>query len=152
MKSCKKTINLGYNIRKIWKFAGLTQKELAEKMHVTVITIQNYENNRREPNLSTIEKIADALNVPVGMLLGFEVVDIEGNPLPNEVLENEYVEEMLEDVINNDISFIRLIYNRLFPNNRENIIDNISPSKASNIINSLKDTLEFELYKIKNNK
>ena len=147
-----KIIKIGENIKKIRKNKGLAQKEVAKMLGIPLSTYSNYENDNREPSKETIEKIAYILDVTVSELLGFEVVDIEGNPLPNEVLENEYVEEMLEDVINNDISFIRLIYNRLFPNNRENIIDNISPSKASNIINSLKDTLEFELYKIKNNK
>lgn len=160
-------INLGKRIKEFRKIRGLTQKQLAEKLGVTTITIQNYENNRREPNIETIGKIANVLNTTVSELFGFEVCDIEGNPVNsiktplNRVNNNfeeyhnqykEYVEEMLEVAINNDIYFIRLIYNRLFPNNRENIIDNISPSKASNIINSIKNTLEFELYKIKHNK
>ncbi|AZV59033.1 helix-turn-helix domain-containing protein [Clostridium sp. AWRP] len=52
---------------------GLTQKNLASKVGVTSVTIQNYENNRREPNLETLNKLAEALGVYVNDLIGDQI-------------------------------------------------------------------------------
>lgn len=62
-------MNVGENIKKYRKNSNLTQKQLAEKIGVTVVTIQNYENSRREPNLITLNKIADALGATINDLL-----------------------------------------------------------------------------------
>lgn len=56
-------MNIGKRIKELRKENKLTQKELADKLNVSTITIQNYENNRRMPNLEMINKIAKALNV-----------------------------------------------------------------------------------------
>lgn len=56
-------MSLGQNIQILRKEAGLTQAELARKIDVSAITIQQYERGVREPNLETIEKIAKALGV-----------------------------------------------------------------------------------------
>lgn len=61
-------MNPNYNIKEIRKFRNITQKELSERIGVTSITIQNYENNRREPNIETLNKIANALDVPLKAL------------------------------------------------------------------------------------
>lgn len=67
-------INLGKRIKEFRKIRGLTQKQLAEKLGVTTITIQNYENNRREPNIETLNKIADVLNVTINDLIGDDFI------------------------------------------------------------------------------
>lgn len=56
-------MTIGQNIQMLRKEAGLTQKELAEKIAVAPITIQQYERDVREPSFETIEKIATALGV-----------------------------------------------------------------------------------------
>ena len=66
---------IGENIKKYRKNSNLTQKQLAEKIGVTVVTIQNYENSRREPNLIALNKIATALGVTINDLLGIEIVE-----------------------------------------------------------------------------
>lgn len=50
--------------------AGLTQKQLAEKVGLATITIQQYERNLREPRLENLKKIAHALNIPPEDLSG----------------------------------------------------------------------------------
>lgn len=62
-------INLGKRIKEFRKIRGLTQKQLAEKLGVTTITIQNYENNRREPNIKTLNKIIDVLGIKITDLI-----------------------------------------------------------------------------------
>lgn len=51
-------------IKSARKAAHLTQKELAKKSGLAVVTIQQYERNLRRPRLDSIIKIANALNIP----------------------------------------------------------------------------------------
>ncbi|MGT2755445.1 helix-turn-helix domain-containing protein [Streptococcus ovis] len=50
--------------------AGLTQKELAQKLNVAQNSYSNWENGNREPLFPTIEKLADILNTTPDYLLG----------------------------------------------------------------------------------
>ena len=71
-------MNLGENIKSNRLKKKLTQKKLAETIGVSTITIQNYENNRREPNIETLNKIANSLDIPVSELLGETVSMFSG--------------------------------------------------------------------------
>jgi len=62
-------LNIGENIKKYRKASRLTQKELAEKIGVSTITIQNYENSRREPSIEKLNKIAKELGINASSLL-----------------------------------------------------------------------------------
>ena len=57
------------------KSHGLTQQALADKVGCSGAAIGLYENGKREPDLDTIETIADALNVPLESLVAPEVTD-----------------------------------------------------------------------------
>ena len=59
------------------KAAGLTQKQLAEKLGVSAAMVAQYENGHRLPNVQTLKKIAYALNINVSDLLD----DLEQNTL-----------------------------------------------------------------------
>lgn len=61
-------MDLGNNIKKYRKEAGLTQKELAEILDVAVGTIQQYELNKRQPRLEMINRIAGALGIGIRRL------------------------------------------------------------------------------------
>ena len=50
--------------------AGLTQEQLAKKSGVATITIRQYELGKRKPRIDQLQKIANALNVPIMELLG----------------------------------------------------------------------------------
>lgn len=56
-------MNIGDIIKKLRKDKGLTQKQLAEMLNVSTVTIQNYENNRRKPSIEMLQKISSTLNV-----------------------------------------------------------------------------------------
>lgn len=56
---------IGEEIRLERKRAGLTQKQLAERLGVTHALIGQYERGERHPKLETIQRIADALNINV---------------------------------------------------------------------------------------
>lgn len=51
----------------------MTQKQLAEKIGFSPVNISQLENRDREPNMATLRKIAEALNVDVSELVGEEV-------------------------------------------------------------------------------
>lgn len=71
-------MEIGQSIQEARKKAKLTQKELAEKVGIATITIQQYERGVRTPKIETLQKIAQALNIDVGVLYGVEVN--KGNP------------------------------------------------------------------------
>ena len=50
--------------------AQLTQESLAEKLFITVRTLQFYEQGAREPSLETLIRIAEILNITTDELLG----------------------------------------------------------------------------------
>lgn len=63
-------MSLGENIKNIRKNIKMKQSELAEKLDVTTRTIQNYESGNREPNIETLKKMAEILDVPIINILG----------------------------------------------------------------------------------
>jgi len=48
----------------------LTHQDMADKLGITRQAYSNYENGKREPDYSTLEKIADFFKVKVDYLLG----------------------------------------------------------------------------------
>lgn len=62
-------MNIGEKIRLLRKKAGLTQKELGQKLGISQAAIGQFETNRSNPQIETLQKIASALDVPVQDLL-----------------------------------------------------------------------------------
>ncbi len=61
------------NLRSLRKAYGLTQKELAAQMNLTLRTIQNYERGQVLPKKrNTIQRLAEFFDVPISALLGPE--------------------------------------------------------------------------------
>lgn len=65
------------NIRRIRRRKGLTIAELAEKSAMAYSTLWNIENEVSKPQSATLQKIADALEVSVGELVGEKDYEIE---------------------------------------------------------------------------
>lgn len=61
---------MGCNLRiaEVRKAAKITQEELAKKLGINRATLSKYENGTIDLSLSQLQKIADALNVPLGAL------------------------------------------------------------------------------------
>lgn len=62
-------MTVGERIKAARKQAGLTQKELAERLGLSFQAIAQWENNLRKPKLETLQKIAAALEVPIYELM-----------------------------------------------------------------------------------
>lgn len=53
----------GFTVASLRVKADLSQQELATKAHVSVTSIQNWENNRRAPRKAELRRLAEALDV-----------------------------------------------------------------------------------------
>lgn len=69
------------NIRYFRKERGYTQKQLSELAGIATITLQQYELEKREPKLENLQKIADALGVPIAAILDIDETDQALNTL-----------------------------------------------------------------------
>ena len=58
-------MTVGERIREYRKQAGLTQKELGDRLGVSNVHIGQYERGLRNPRLPQLKKIADALDIPL---------------------------------------------------------------------------------------
>lgn len=61
-------MNVGSAIRLCRKRRGVSQTDVATRAECSVSYLSMLENNKRDPTLSMITKIAEALHVPVGVL------------------------------------------------------------------------------------
>jgi len=71
-------MTFGERIAKFRKERGMTQEQLAKMIGVAKSTLTGYEKNNREPNIFTITKLTEVLNVSGNELLGIDTFeDIE---------------------------------------------------------------------------
>ena len=62
-------MSMGEQIKAMRQIRGLTQGELAVKVEMATITIQQYERGVRTPKIEALQKIAQALEMPIGTFL-----------------------------------------------------------------------------------
>lgn len=179
--SKKEKTQIGDIIKSLRKEKGFTQETFASEINIPRTTYANYEANKREPSIEMLKRIAKALEVPLDILIKMSQLNNnvdEIGKINNELHETikefkakvksadfkkEYVMEILEDIMNDDINFINFVIKRFFSKRDskqerefyEKYTNEITPSEATTILNSIENTLEFEIYKIqkiKNNK
>ena len=61
-------MTVGERIKAARKQAGMTQGELAEKLEISYVGVSQWESGRRNPKASTLARIAEVLDVPLGYL------------------------------------------------------------------------------------
>ncbi|XZL20560.1 helix-turn-helix domain-containing protein (plasmid) [Clostridium perfringens] len=158
-------MNLGENIKSNRLKKKLTQKKLAETIGVSTITIQNYENNRREPNIETLNKIANSLDIPVSELLGETVSMFSGiggayqlfkkiSTLP--LIGEEYLQSFDEKTLNyfeKEFEEKKFYYNlKSILNELEFDIDSLSKKEQKEIYKKILEYVQFEIFKLTNSK
>ena len=79
---------LGDNIKIIRKSKGLTQEELATKLHIVRQTVSKWEKNFSVPDADLLEKIAIALDTDVQTLLGTQCSDTRAGEDTNNQIDN----------------------------------------------------------------
>ena len=83
-------MTLGQKIKKLRTEKGLTQKDLADDIHVTFQTVSKWENDENEPDVSTIRELAKLFGCTLDYLLS-EEEEIKTNIKENN--EDEKIEE-----------------------------------------------------------
>lgn len=83
------------NLKRTRLKRGFSQKEVAEKIGVAKSTYSLYESGNREPNVETIKKIADILDVSADTLLGLDDSPVT---LAAHFDGSEYTEEQLNRI------------------------------------------------------
>lgn len=83
------------NLKLVRERKGLSQKDMAENIGVAKSTYSLYESGNREPNVQTIKKIADTLNVSADELLG---IDEEPTTLAAHKDGENFTKEELEKI------------------------------------------------------
>ena len=92
-------VTVGDNIRKFRKQKKMTQKELGNKLGISQSAINQFENNKTAPKLTTIIKVADALDVLPRDLIGNnfnEFTEIKGEKLRIRTSSIDYIKKCLE--------------------------------------------------------
>ena len=83
------------NLKTAREKKNMTQKEVADSIGVAKSTYSLYESGNREPNVQTIKKIADTLNVSADDLLG---LNEQPTTMAAHFDGDEYTEAELEDI------------------------------------------------------
>ena len=78
--------HFGEMLAEIRQDYGLTQKELAEKLHLASSSISNYETGQRNPDADFVCSAADFFNVSADYILG----RVDSN-LPLELMNQTYL-------------------------------------------------------------
>ena len=95
------------NLRYLRKKAGMTQADLAKKLHVRQYNISDYEIGRIEPSIETLCKMADIFHVSIDYLVGRRSKDYdeESEPMkkPTKSPKSSIEEDKYLNLIGNDI-------------------------------------------------
>lgn len=70
---------IGNRIKEIRKRKKLTQKEVAQRCGMADSAIRKYESGTITPKFETMDRIAEALEVPVTALMGYEYSGTDSN-------------------------------------------------------------------------
>lgn len=62
----------GKKLRELRRSRDITQEKLAEMSGLSLQYIGEIERNRRNPSLTSMESLAEALNIPIGDLFNLE--------------------------------------------------------------------------------
>lgn len=86
-------MNIGDKIKEIRKSKKLTQKQLAELVDLSEISIRRYEKGINRPTFEILDKIAKALETPLS-----DILIVESDP--NLINVNQSIDELKEQFIN----------------------------------------------------
>lgn len=76
---------LGENIRNARQKQGMTQEELAVRLHVVRQTVSKWEKNLSVPDVQCLQELAQVLQVSVSALLGAEAEQAQGSETENQI-------------------------------------------------------------------
>ena len=84
---------LGSRLKLKLRQLEMKQKDLAEKLNISISTLNGYITDYREPDIKTLNKLAEALNTSVEYLINGNIKDDSPSPQKKEEKEPEAEEE-----------------------------------------------------------
>ncbi len=100
MMGINQYIKIGSKIKKARISKGIRQKDMAEKLGLSISTYSNYENNYREPKLDIVEKICEILDMTIDELMNFPISNDESCLADSLSYENSYSYASSEEKFN----------------------------------------------------
>ena len=85
--------------------AGMTQKQLAKRLGVKLVTLQNWENDMAEPRANRLSMLAGMVNVSMMWLLDGTGEGVE--PVMSETREDKDMNEILAEIVDLKIRALR---------------------------------------------
>lgn len=79
--------DISKNIKKYRKLNKMTQKELSQKVGVSIAAVSNWETGANSIDVDTLFKVCDALNVSITEISDVKI-DFELNAEEKEIIEN----------------------------------------------------------------
>ena len=68
------SVSIGHQLKKYRELAGMTQYQMAAKLHLGETTYGNYERGVREPDIDTLKRICDYFHVSMDVMVGVDDV------------------------------------------------------------------------------
>lgn len=75
-------VSFAENLRRRRKELGLSQEQLGARANIQMADISRYESGSRDPRITTIARLAQALEVPIAELLAVPPRGFEGRDAP----------------------------------------------------------------------
>lgn len=89
-------MDIGKKIREARNRCGITQGELAKRIHVSLDTVSRWETGKRIPRAEDIANIATTLGIPVGSLMGEMPASGQGKIMLNAMELKDAIKEIRE--------------------------------------------------------
>lgn len=101
-------MNVGQAIKMCRTRRGVSQTDLAHRVDCSVSYLSMLENNKRDPTLSTLTKIAHGLNVPMGILFFLAADREELSGIDKELAGNlaRTALELLNEPVSDQLPFV----------------------------------------------
>ena len=104
---------VGKKIREIRKEKGLSMRELARLSTVSSSTMSDIENERINPSIATLDKIAQALNVPIENIVANTKTEDKIDSFAIKLIEELLKEDIIEDAEHIPIEITNMIISAL---------------------------------------
>lgn len=140
----KQSLNFSNRLKTLRKEKNISQQELAEEIKISRTSIGYYENEKRNPDLKILIKLADFFEVSLDFLAGKSNLRKNAEQITNEI---EISDAIKEKILNSNLSVQKLDY---ILNDNELIkfinsyykLNNYKSKKMSNIINDILDIVK----------
>ena len=86
-------MTIGQKLKSLRVKQGLTQKDLADQLHVTFQTVSKWENDENEPDISTLKELAKLYDCSVDYLLSEDELEEEKKEEPQPVTKTVIVHQ-----------------------------------------------------------